>query len=144
MAELVCCGAWESKLLLLAWVTRRCPTDQTAFSTLSSTVPCQHISSLKDVGGIGALSDTMQQRDEQKGTRGGAESPWRDLRTRGCWQGPLCPLTLCSCFSFSLCAPDPSYLWAVRVSLCETLLTRWPLGNSQRPSFLCWAAYERS
>ena len=45
MAGLICCRAWESELLLLGWVTRQCQTDQTAFSTLSSTVPCQHISS---------------------------------------------------------------------------------------------------
>lgn len=118
MAELVCCGAWESKLLLLAWVSRQCQTDQAAFSTLSSTVPCQRLSSFKYVGGTDVMSDTMQQRDEQKGTWGGAKSPCRlsaqrDLCAhRRCWwpgRGFSVPQHCAAAFC-SLCVPQTSVI----------------------------------
>lgn len=62
-----------------------------AFSTSNSAMPFQHISHLKSVGGIYAVSDTIQQRHEQKGTWGGATSPLKlpvqcDPCTCGCCQ----------------------------------------------------------
>lgn len=110
MQNIWICALWSLRKWtnIISLVVGQCQTDQTAIITFGSTCAC--ISPFKYAGGTGAVVTSVTETSEKWYLRRSQGPPPASLHSVTPTLGLLCPPTLHSCYPFSHCVPDSSYL----------------------------------